>query len=148
MQGLVKLLKDRSRKSIERDKAYEERLKSIVWKVWPWRDRWLSVLVGVIALLDFGSTYLLLEFIGNVFAYEGGMLAGWALRLGGMRWLFLVDLLVAAVLVSTAFAIRYLFSKLGYIGYGRAFFIVLQLPYVLITAGAIINNILLTSLLW
>lgn len=147
MQTLFKPVRHQIRKSIERSKVYDERLGPFAQKVWPWRDHWLSALVAVVMLLDFGSTYLLLEFVGNVFVYEGGMLAGWALRLGGMRGLLLVDLLAAAALISIAFALRYLFSKRRCTGYGRAFFIVLQLPYVLITGGAIINNILLTFLL-
>ena len=146
MGKLFTVVKNQIRKSLERDKAFEERLRVIARKVWPWKDRWLSLLLVIIALLDFGSTYLLLEFSGNVFASEGGLLARWALRLGGMRWLLLMDILAAGVLVSVALTLRYLFSRKGYTGYGRTFFIVLQLPYVLVTAAAIINNVLLTYL--
>ena len=132
---------------MERDRAFDDKLGAIARLLWPWRDRWLSVLVLIIALLDFGSTYLLLEFSGNIFAYEGGLLAGWALRLGGMRWLLLVDIIAGGVLISAASAFRYLLSRRNLNGYARACFLVLQLPYVLITAAAIINNILLTFLI-
>ena len=146
MQRLLRLVKHQIRKSIEKGRAFEDKLGSIARLLWPWRDRWLPVFVLVIAVLDFLSTYLLLEFSGNIFAYEGGLLAGWALRLGGMRWLLLVDILAAGILISVALALRYLFSKWGYSGYSRMFFIILQLPYLLMTAAAIINNILLTFL--
>jgi hypothetical protein len=63
-----------------------------------------------------------------------------------MRWLLLVDLLAAGTLVTLALVLRYLFSKRGYTGYSRAFFIAVQLPYVLAAAGAVGNNILLTIL--
>lgn len=146
MQRLFKLFKDQIRKNIERDQSFENKVESIAQAVWPWRDRWLPILLVIVAALDFISTYLLLEFSDDKVIHEGGMLAGWALRLGGMRWLLLVDILAACVLISAAFAFRYLFSRLSFKGYSRAFYIVILLPYVLMTAAAVINNILLAFL--
>ena len=147
MSKLINIFKYPHSTSIDQDQALDKMLGVIAHKVWPWRDRWLSVLVAIIVLLDFGSTYLLLKSSNSEYVYEAGVLARWVLSIGNMWWLLLADLLAIAILISLASTLRSIYLRRGNAGYSRALFIVLQIPLVLVTAGAIINNVILTHLI-
>jgi len=111
--------------------------------LWPWRELWLLIVIGLLAILDFTSTYALLELSGKNNFYESGRLAIWALEIGGFPFLFVVDIAAAGVISLAAFTARHLYIKYGFRDYGRAAFVFLLTPYIIMTAFAIINNIIL-----
>jgi len=57
-----------------------------------------------------------------------------------------VDALAVFGLITAAVALRLLVSRRGFKGYGRAVFVLLQLPYALVTSAVVINNVVLTFL--
>ena len=111
--------------------------------LWPWREHWLLLVVGLLAILDFTSTYILLELSQRDEVYESGLLAIWALDRGGFTFLLLVDIIAALVLSLAALTARYLYFRRGFKGYGRAAFVFLLAPYVVISSIASFNNIIL-----
>ena len=119
---------------------YAKRLSRFLW---PWRERWLLAVVALLAILDFTSTYILLELSRKNGVYESGLLAMWAVDRGGFGFLLLVDMIAALLLSLAAFTARYLYIKHGFAGYGRAAFVFLLTPYIIMAAVAIINNIVL-----
>jgi hypothetical protein len=121
---------------------YAERLSRVLW---PWRERWLLLLVAALAVLDFTSTFILLALSGRHGVYESGRLALWALDRGGFAFLLLVDVLAAAVLSLAAWTARRLYARHGCPDYGRAAFVLLLLPYVFIAACAVVNNLVLLA---
>jgi hypothetical protein len=145
MSTVLRLVKERVRKAAERDRRAERHVEAVSRRLWPWNERRLIALVGIMALLDFITTCAALELSGKGYS-EGGLLAGWALRIGGFGWLFLVDIGAVLALALVAIAVQYLCFSVGFRGYGRATFIVLLLPYAVVAFAAIVNNIVLTLL--
>jgi len=111
--------------------------------LWPWREKWLVLLVGTLVVLDFSSTYLLLVLSKKDNFYESGLLAAWALDRGGFAFLLLIDIVAAVFLSLAAFTVRYLYNKQGFYNYGRTAFVFLLFPYIAFTVLAIANNIIL-----
>lgn len=146
MREVFKLAKGIVKKSLERDRSNERYVEALSRSLWPWRESWLLALVCLLAILDYVSTYAVLEFSGNEYVYEGGPLASWALQIGGFTWLFLVDMAAAIALLLVAITIRSLHSKFGFQGFGRTAFVFVLTPYVVITMAAVYNNIVLTFL--
>ena len=144
MQRLFKRLKEMARKNRERERSIEPRLEAASRSLWPWQESRLLGLVCCVAALDYVSTYAFLELSGNTQLYEGGPLAAWALQKGGFMGLLLVDIAAASVLLLTAITLRSLHSKFGFKGYGRTAFVLILVPYVVVTMAAIFNNIALT----
>jgi hypothetical protein len=70
-------------------------------------------------------------------------MAAWALRIGGFLYLFVIDVIAAVVLSLIALIARYLYNKHGFTGYGRAAFVFILTPYIVITLFAVANNIFL-----
>ena len=66
--------------------------------------------------------------------------------MGGFSRLFWVDVGVAITLLLLAIIIRVLHSKFGFKGFGRTAFVVVLVPYVVVTMAAIFNNVVLTFL--
>jgi hypothetical protein len=130
-------------KAREIDRGLGQRVEGISRFLWPWRERWLWLVVGLLAILDFTGTYILLDLSGKNNVYESGRVAIWALKIGGFPFLLLVDLIAAIVLSLAAFLARYLYNKHGFKGYGRAAFIFILAPYIIVTAVAIVNNFVL-----
>jgi hypothetical protein len=119
---------------------YAERISRFLW---PWQERWLYLVVGLLVVLDFTSTYILLDVSGKNNVYESGRMAIWALKIGGFPFLLLVDLIAAVVLSLMAFMAKYLYNKHGFKDYGRAAFVFFLTPYIIVTAVAIVNNTIL-----
>lgn len=140
------LAKSMVRKSLERDRSSERYVEAVSRSLWPWRESRLLALVLLLAVLDYVSTYAALELSGRMDVYEGGPLASWALRMGGFTRLFWVDMAAVSVLLLAALAFRFLHSKFGFKGFGRTAFVVVLVPYIVITMAAIFNNIVLTFL--
>ena len=142
----MRIFKNIIRKSIERDRANDRHVEALSRLLWPWRESRLLLLVIFLFVLDYISTYAVLELSGNRHVYEGGLLASWALRTGGFIRLFWVDIAAASLLLLTAITIRFVCSKFGFSGFGRSAFVVVLVPYVVIAMAVIFNNIVLTFL--
>ena len=67
------------RKSLERSWTSERYVEALSRSLWPWRESWLLAFVSFLAVLDYVSTYAVLELSGKTCVYEGGPLASWAL---------------------------------------------------------------------
>lgn len=146
MGGVLRLVKERVNKAVERDRRAEGRVEAVSRVLWPWRESRLVVLVALLALLDYATTYAALELSGKGYIEEGGVLAGWALRIGGLGWLFLVDMGAVIALSIAATTARFLCFKLGFGGFGRAAFVVLLVPYAVVAVAAVVNNLVMTFL--
>jgi hypothetical protein len=144
MSRFGEFIKRRIDKSLERDRALESQMQAAAKSLWPWEDWRLPVLSTILVLLDFSSTFACLEFSGNTQLYEGGLLAGWALRTGGWTLMLIVDLLAVGILTGVAFLMRSFFTRQGLSGYGRIAFILVLLPYTVVTFAIVFNNIVLT----
>ena len=125
MHRLFRWAKGMVRQSIERDRSSERYVEAMSRALWPWQESRLLFIVGLLALLDFASTYAVLELSGRADVYEGGLLADWALQMGGFFRLFWVDIFAISALLLAAVAIRLLHVKFGFKGFGRAAFVVL-----------------------
>lgn len=140
MPRSAKSLRERSREIDRGLGVYAERISRFLW---PWRERWLWLVTGIVAVLDFSSTYILLDLSGKSNVYESGRIAIWALKIGGFPFLLSIDLIAAIGLSLAAFTARYLYNKHGLKDYGRAAFVFLLIPYIIVTIAAIVNNIIL-----
>lgn len=74
MHTVFGLAKDMVRKSIERDRAKERYAEAASRSLWPWWESWLLAMVGLVAVLDYVSTYAVLELSERADIYEGGPL--------------------------------------------------------------------------
>jgi hypothetical protein len=146
MRRVFTVAKDMARKSLERDRSREPYVEALSRSLWPWRESQLLLLVSLLLILDYISTYAALKLSGNNYVYEGGPLASWALKTGGFTGLLLTDLAAVTILLLAAVTIRFLYSRFGFKGLARTAFVVVLVPYVVITMAAIFNNILLTFL--
>ncbi len=140
------MTKDIIKKSLEVDRSTERYVEAVSRLLWPWGESRLLALVGLLVMLDYLSTFAALEFSGNKYLYEGGILANRALQMGGFAGLFLFNIFIISALLLTALTIRFLHFKFGFEGFGRAAFVVMLVPYVVVTMAAIFNNVLLTFL--
>ena len=143
---MFKLAKDIVRRSLERDRLSERRIEAVSRTLWPWRESRLLVFVSLLVILDYVSTYAVLELSGKTYVYESGPLARWALQTGGFTGLFLVDIAAISALLLIAITARFLYSRFGFKGFGRTAFVVILVPYAVVTMAVIFNNILLTFL--
>jgi len=144
MRQIFGLAKGMVRKSLERDRSSEWYVEALSRSLWPWRESRLLAFVSFLAVLDYVSTYAALELSGNTYVYESGLLVSWALQMGGFTRLFLVDMVTVSLLLLAAVTIRFLHYKFGFKGFGRAAFVVVLVPYAVITMAAVFNNIVLT----
>ena len=140
------MTKDIIKKSLKVDRSTERYVEAVSRSLWPWRESRLLALVGLLVMLDYLSTFAALELSGNKYLYEGGPLANWALQTAGFAGLFLFNIFIISALLLTALTIRFLHFKFGFEGFGRAAFVVMLAPYVVVTMAAIFNNVLLTFL--
>lgn len=127
----------------EIDKGLGLKAEKISRYMWPWRELWLLAVIGALISSDFLSTWALLDLSGRNDVYESGPLAFWALSTGGFLYLLLIDAIAAVVLSLLALVTRYLYSKHGHPGYGRAAFVFILTPYIVYTIYAVVNNIIL-----
>ena len=146
MYGIFEIAKDRIKRSIERERLLEQYFEAASLRLWPWRDSLLVALVGLLATLDYISTYAFLELSGNRSLYEGGKLANWAIQKGGITLLLWTDVAAVSALILLAISLRLLQYRFGFRGYGRICFVVLLLPYAVITMAVVFNNIVLVFL--
>jgi len=143
MNSVLQFMKGRLRKAAERDRRAERYVERASRFLWPWSRIRLLALVGIVALLDYISTYAVLELSGKRYLNEGGPLASWALGKGGFGWLFLADLCAVLAISLAALALRFIFLRLGFKGFAGAAFVFLLLPYVVVALVAVFNNLIL-----
>lgn len=144
MSDIFGPMRARVRKSIERDRSKERYFEAASRSLWPWRESKLLATVSLVALLDYLSTYAFLALSGNMRLTEGGPLARWALHQGGLSTLFLIDLAAVAGLAMLAVSTRLLYTRFGFQGFGRAAFVFVLVPYLVIALAAVFNNVVLT----
>ena len=146
MFHVLEITKDMVRKSIERDRGRERYVEAMSKLLWPWRESRLIILVCFLALLDYVSTYAFLELSGNNNVYESGPIASWALQINGFEGLLMVDILAITALLIIAISVRLIYTNFGFRSFGRAAFVVVLTPYVIVTMAVIYNNVVLTFL--
>ncbi|MFC2035151.1 hypothetical protein ACFLUJ_03395 [Chloroflexota bacterium] len=146
MFPILRTTKEIIRWSIKRDRGFEKHAVVVSRWLWPWQESKLMILVVCLAVLDYISTYAFLRLSGNNNVYESGVIAGWALQKDGFRGLFIVDVLAVITVFAIAISARYIYKKLGFGGFGRAAFVAMLIPYIIVTMAAIFNNISLTLL--
>ena len=146
MFRVLEITKDMVRKSIERDRGRERYVEAISKSLWPWQESLLIILVGLLAMLDYVSTYAFLEFSGNNNVYESSLIASWALQINGFKGLLLVDIIAVTALITIAISVRFTYTIFGFRVFGRAAFVVVLTPYVIVTMAVIYNNVVLTFL--
>ena len=152
INGLHLKMRRQVSKALQRDRSSEPQVHAVSKFLWPWREPWLVALVsllalvGIVAVLDYTTTYAALQLSGKEYVYEAGWLASWALRSGGFEILLLVDIAAVVGLSLAALAARSLCFRFSYKGFGRAMFVILLMPYAVMAIVAIVNNVVLTFL--
>ena len=123
MNSVLAWMRYRLRKAKERDRRAERYFEAASRFLWRWSLPWLVAFAGFVALLDYGSTYAVLELSGKRYLNEGGPLASWALEKGGFAGLFLADLAAVTAISIAAVAVRFIFLRFGFKGFARAAFV-------------------------
>ena len=146
MQKMLESIKVRIKKANERDKKLEQPIEKVARAIWPWQESKLILLVVLLAISDYVSTFAALRLSASHQVSEVGLLAKWALNSGGFAQLFLVDATAIGALILFAFGVRALYNRFGFPGFARTAFIFIFMPYVVIIVLVIINNLVLTFL--
>ena len=136
--------KERFQRNLEIERGLEKYAVTFSRWLWPWREAKLIIFISCLAALDYASTYAFLKLSVNTDVYESGPLASWALQNGGFGVLFLIDVLAVTVISAVAIGIRYFLERVGFEGYGRTAFVLMLIPYLIVTMAAIFNNIVIT----
>ena len=136
------LIKDRMRRSKEIERSWEQPFKKFSNILWPWSESKLVLFISLMAILDYISTYTVLELVGSNQVAEVGLIAKWALQTGGFLALFFVEMTVMVVLILLAMGARLLYSRWGFPGFGRTAFVFLLIPYAIIIMAVVYNNVL------
>ncbi len=146
MFPVLVITKDIIRWTIRRDRGLERHAVVVSRWLWPWRESKLIILVGCLAVLDYISTYAFLTLSPNNNVYESGLIASWALQKDRFRGLLFADILAVITVFAVAISARFIYVKSGFAGFGRAAFVVMLTPYVIVIMVVIFNNIVLTFL--
>lgn len=133
-------------RSVAIEKGLEKHFTRFSRWLWPWRETKLVFVIVCLAVLDFASTYAFLRLSVSDSVYESGPMANWALENGGFIGLFIADILAVTVISAVAFGVRSLLSRFGYDGYGRTAFVLMLVPYMVVTLPVIFNNVVITFL--
>ncbi len=141
--GALHWMRGRVRKAVARDRRVESHVLRLSRLLWPWPEARLVGVVLLLVLLDYLTTVIALQTRGEETVYERGIMAGWALEVGGLGWLFLIDAAAVATLCLLAVGVRHVFHKLGFGGFARAGFVVLLWPYGVVALAAVVNNLVL-----
>jgi magnesium-transporting ATPase (P-type) len=144
MQKMLESIKAGIKRANERDKKLERPIEKVSRTMWPWRESKLILFVGLLAVSDYISTFMALRLSANHQISELGLLAKWALSLGGFAQLFLVDATAIGLLILLAFGVRALYNQFGFPGFACAAFIFIFVPYAVIIVPVVINNVFLT----
>jgi len=143
MKEFFNILRNRARKNSERDRSLNRPVEAFSRLLWPYSESKLAIYVGILALLDFSSTFSAIGLNHNNQIVEAGLLPSRALHTGGFSGLFILDVLYVGALICLAIGIRHLFRKYGFSGFGRAAFVLVLSPYLILAMATIFNNIFL-----
>jgi hypothetical protein len=144
MQKMLEYIRARINKAKERDRKLEHPIEKVSRAIWPWRESKLILFVALLAVADYVSTFMALRLSANHQISELGLLANWALSLGGFAQLLLVDVTAIGLFILLALGVRALYYRFGFPGFARAAFIFVFVPYTVIIVPVIINNVFLT----
>ena len=144
MQKFLESLKTRVQRANEQDRKLEKPIEKVSRLIWPWPESKLIQFVSLLAMLDFLSTFAALRFNLSHQVYEVGPMAKWALAIGGFPILLVVDAAVIGVLILFATAVRTLYTRSGFPGFGRTAFVFFFVPYAVIILPVVFNNIINT----
>jgi hypothetical protein len=144
LDAVLQFMKSRLKKAKERDRHAERYVEATSRLLWRWREPWLLAFAVFMALMDYASTYAILALSGKSYFNEAGSLASWALEKGGFAGLFLADLAAISAISLTAITLRFILFRSGFRGFGRAAFVFLLVPYVVMAMVAVVNNLILT----
>lgn len=131
---------------VDRERSMDRQIGPVSRMIWPWQDRWLVPLVGLLAALDLISTYVLLELSGKTNLYEGGLLAAKALRWGGFDGLYIMNVACVGLLCIIACTARYCYARYGLEGFARTAYVVMLVPYAIVAFAAVVNNSLMVAI--
>ena len=143
---LVGSADDTVKRIVDRERSMDRHIGTVSRLIWPWQDRWLIPLVGLLAALDLISTYILLELSGKTNVYEGGLLAGKALSWGGFDGLYIMNVASVGLLCLIAVTARFCYNRYGLKGYARTAYVVMLVPYAVVAFAAVVNNTLMTAI--
>jgi len=144
MQKVLESMRASIKRATERDRKLERPIENVSRAIWPWRESKLILFVALLAAADYVSTFMALRLSANHQISELGLLANWALSLGGFAQLFLVDVTAIGLFILLALGVRALYYHFGFPGFARAAFIFVFVPYIVIIVPVIINNVFLT----
>ena len=131
---------------VDRERFMDRQLGTVSRMIWPWQDRWLVPLVGLLAALDLISTYVLLELSGKTNVYESGLLASKALGWGGFDGLYIMNVACVGLLCIIAGTARYCYARYGLEGFARTAYVVMLVPYAIVAFAAVVNNSLMVAI--
>jgi hypothetical protein len=144
MRKILESLKTRVQRANEQDRKLEEPIEKVSRKIWPWPESKLIQFVSLLAMLDFLSIFVALQFNLSHQVYEVGPMAKWALAIGGFPILLIVDAAVIGALVLFATGVRALYTRSGFPGFGRTAIVFFFVPYAVIILPVVFNNIINT----
>ena len=144
MQQILILMRTRIKSAIERDKKLERPIEKLSRLIWPWQESKLILLVALLAVADYASTFMALKLSANHQVSELGLLANRTLTSGGFAQLLMVDAAAIVAFILLALGVRALYYRFGFPGFARAAFIFVFVPYTVIIVPVIINNVFLT----
>jgi hypothetical protein len=144
MSEFLDRVKYRVHKSIEKERNLERPIEAFSRVLWPYAESKLVLYVGLLAILDYLSTFAVLELSNNSRVSEAGLLAKWALQSGGFFGLLIMDLICVGIIIGLAIGVRAFYKRLGFNGFGRAAFIFLLVPYFVLIMAVVVNNTILT----
>ena len=144
MEKIFALIRARIKRAIERDKKLERPIEKFSRLIWPWQESKLILLVALLAVADYISTFMALRLSANHQVSELGLLANWALTSGGFAQLLMVDAAAIGAFILLAIGVRALYNRFGFPGFARSAFIFIFVPYTVIIVPVIINNVFLT----
>ena len=144
MQKILESTRAGIKRANERDKKLERPIEKISRSIWPWQESKLILLVVVLAISDYISTFTALRLSASHQVSEVGLLAKWALSTGGFANLFLVDAVAIGAFILVALGVRALYNRFGFPGFAHTAFVFIFVPYAVIIVLVIINNVFLT----
>jgi hypothetical protein len=144
MSVFLDKVKYKVHKSVEKERSLERPVEAFSRVLWPYAESKLVLFVGLLAILDYLSTFAVLELSSNSGVSEAGLLAKWALHGGGFFGLLIMDLVCVSTIIGLAIGVRAFYKRLGFNGFGRAAFIFLLVPYFVLIMAVVANNTILS----
>ena len=136
-------LKDKLRKSMERERFLDKPMEKFSRVVWPFSEGKLVLLVSIMPALDLASTFAALELSGKNIQ-EVGLIGRWSLATIGFAGLFGIEMACVGFLILLAIGAKTMYTRLGFNGFGRAAWVFILAPTFVAILVAVLNNVILT----